>query len=604
MRGFAMCPDCLAEYEEPANRRFHAQPNACPECGPHLEWWNPAGKALAERAEALRACAEALREGGTAAVKGLGGFHLMVDARNQEAVARLRTAKNREEKPLALMFPSLESLAGICAITAPESRLLCSPEAPIVFLARKSGAKALAENVAPGNPYLGVMLPSNPLHHLLMRELGFPVVATSGNLSDETICTDEREAMHRLSGIADFFLVHDRRIARHVDDSIVRVVMGREMVLRRARGFAPMPLHVNGLHRQVVAGGAHLKNTVAIAGWGRVTLSQHIGDLETEQARKAHRETASALIALHKLEPVAAACDLHPDYHSTRWAESLGLPVTRVQHHFAHALACMADNDLNPPALAVCWDGTGYGTDGTVWGGEFLLIKEDGSWERAGHFRTFRLPGGETAVREPRRSALGILWEIFGASALEMNGLAPVACFSGEELGTIGAMLGKGLNSPVTSSVGRLFDAVASLAGIRQTNRFEGQAAMELEQIADGTVEHDAYRFTVDKKNGPYIIDWEPVFRDLLGEIRDGIPLGSISAKWHNTLVETAIKIATLLCAGKVVLTGGCFQNRILTEKAVARLAAAGFKPYFHQRVPPNDGGIALGQAVFAARES
>jgi len=603
MRGFSMCPACLAEYEDPADRRFHAQPNACPDCGPRLEWWDPEGKALESRDAALAACASALRDGRTVAVKGLGGFHLMVDARNREAVAALRRAKDREEKPLALLFPSIESITEACVVSPAESRLLRSPEAPIVYLRKIGGVEEVAPGIAPGNPFLGIMLPSNPLHHLLAADLGFPVVATSGNIADETICTDEREALERIGPMADFLLVHDRPIARHVDDSIVRIVLGRELVLRRARGFAPMPIRLAGAVRPVIAGGAHLKSTITIAGDGRAVMSQHIGDLETVESREAHQRTARSLMDLHAFTPQAAACDLHPDYHSTRWAESLGLPVVRVQHHLAHALSCMADNDLSPPALAVTWDGTGYGTDGTIWGGEFLLIKEDGSWERAAHFRTFRLPGGDSAVREPRRSALGVLWEIFGPEALAMTDLPSVGAFTAEELRIIGAMLEKGVNSPVTSSVGRLFDAVASLAGLSQVSRFEGQSAMALEAAADGSRETASYPFTVNIVGETPIIDWAPVFREILAEIRAASPLGFIASKWHNTLVESTVKTASFLRADRVVLTGGCFQNRVLTEKAVARLSASGFRPYFHQRVPPNDGGISLGQAAAASRQ-
>ena len=602
MRGFAMCPACLAEYEEPADRRFHAQPNACPDCGPQLEWWDREGRTMAERHDALIACANALRSGKTVAVKGLGGFHLLVDARNEEAVAVLRRAKDREEKPFALMFPTLAAISMSCQVSGAESRLLLSPEAPIVYLRKLPGRETVASNIAPGNQFLGIMLPSNPLHHLLMDELGFPVVATSGNISDETICTDEREALKRIGGLADYLLVHDRPIARHVDDSIVRVVLGRELVLRRARGFAPLPLHLSGTLRNVLAGGAHLKNTITIAGNGRAVMSQHIGDLETVESREAHRLTAQSLMKLHGFTPQAVACDLHPDYHTTRWAESLNLPIVRIQHHLAHALSCMADNQLDPPALAVVWDGTGYGTDGTVWGGEFLNIKADGGWERSAHFRTFRLPGGDTAVREPRRSALGVLWEMFGAKMLDMRNLPPIAAFTGEELRIIRTMLEKGVNSPVTSSVGRLFDAVASLTGISQNSRFEGQSAMALEAAADRSRESGGYPFTVNIIGEMPIIDWIPAFTDLLADIHAGTELGSIASKWHNTLVETTVKIASLLQADRILLTGGCFQNRILTEKAVARLGTAGFRPYFHQRIPPNDGGVSLGQASAASR--
>jgi hydrogenase maturation protein HypF len=429
------------------------------------------------------------------------------------------------------------------------------------------------------------------------------VVATSGNLSDEPICIDEHEALERLHGIADFFLVHDRPIVRPVDDSVVRVVRGREMVLRRARGYAPLPVHLKAPLPCVLAAGAHLKNTVALSIGHEVFLSQHIGDLETSEAHAAFRSVAADLPRLYEAAPEAVACDLHPDYLSTRYAAQLAarmeVPLHPVQHHWAHVLSCMAENEVEFPALGVAWDGTGYGPDGTVWGGEFLLAGEK-TYERVAHFRHFRLPGGEAAIKQPRRSALGVLYEIGGTKALDLGDLAPLRDFAEGEIALIRQMLVKGLQSPVTSSVGRLFDAVASLAGLRQQATFEGQAAMELEFAVQPCV-GEAYSFEI-KGCSPSVVDWRPMIGEIVEDMRQGVAAGVISTKFHNALVEIIVAVARHAGQTRVVLTGGCFQNCYLTERSVQRLLEEGFRPYWHQRVPPNDGGIALGQIVDAAR--
>jgi hydrogenase maturation protein HypF len=615
MANFTMCGHCHAEYENPVDRRFHAQPNACPQCGPHLELSDREGKVLAFHHEALLAAADGIRRGAIVAVKGLGGFHLLADARSKEVVWSLRQRKRREEKPLALMFPSLDLVREQCEVSSLEGRLLCSPESPIVLLRRKAGYQpsALAPSVAPGNPCLGVMLPCTPLHHLLMAELGFPVVATSGNVSNEPICTDEHEALRRLGGIADVFLVHNRPIARHADDSIVRVVMGRELVLRRARGYAPLPLQCRESLPPVLAVGAHLKSTVAISVGKAVFVSQHIGDLETMPAVDAFGQVVASLSQVYDFKPAAVACDLHPDYVSTRFAEASGVPLVRVQHHYAHVLACMAENELDSPVLGVAWDGTGYGPDGTIWGGEFLGVTES-SFQRAGHFRTFRLAGGDQAIREPRRAAAGLLYEVFGEEISAMQELAPVQAFSAREFELVQTMLKRKLNAPLTSSAGRLFDAVAAIVGLRQKARFEGQAAMELEFALDGVETDEAYPFRLSSSQlrdsalfyhrpSAIVADWEPMVRSILEDLRHGIPVGKVSAKFHNTLAGIIVAMARRAGTERIVLTGGCFQNTYLTERAVRRLEAEGFRPYSHQRVPPNDGGIALGQAVAALRE-
>ena len=617
-----------------ANRRFHAQPNACPICGPRLELWSTAGEAIFGANEALLAAASAIRCGKIVAVKGIGGFHLMADARNEKAVQLLRERKRREEKPFALMFPSLESAKTICEVSPLEERLLRSPEAPIVLLRQKKLAicdpeSAIAASVAPGNLNLGVMLPSNPLHHLLLAGLNFPIVATSGNLSDEPICTDECEVLERLGGIADFFLVHDRPIVRHADDSVVRIILDREMVLRRARGYAPLPIQLRvadcGLRNEtanngetkskiVLAVGAHLKNSVALAVGGQVFISQHIGDLETEPANNAFRRVIADFEKLYDAKPEIVAADLHPDYLSTKFASESGIPKhIGVQHHAAHVLSCMAENEIAPPALGVSWDGTGYGTDGTIWGGEFFLVTKN-ACERVAHLRPFRLPGGDKAVKEPRRAAIGLLYEIFGDAAFEMRPLPPF-----QELSAIGAsalkgMLQRKLNSPLTSSAGRLFDAVASLIGLRQTMCFEGQAAMELEFAIGGIETDEAYQLRIGgcglqiekaesgKRKAEMILDWEPMIGAILADVKGGVSTGKISAKFHNALAEGVVAVAKSFGLNRVAISGGCFQNRYLTERVVRRLHEEKFLPYWHQRVPTNDGGIALGQIVAALR--
>lgn len=619
MRQFTMCDECRCEYENPLDRRFHAQPNACAACGPRLQLWNRGGEILSSSHQALREAADAVRRGGVVAVKGLGGFHLIVDARDDKAVRGLRERKRREEKPFALMYPSVEMIERECEVSDLERRLLVSVESPIVLLRRKRDAAfQISQQVAPANPYLAIMLPYTPLHHLLMRELGFPVVATSGNLSDEPICTDERDAIERLSGIAELWLVHNRPISRHVDDSIVRVIMGRELVLRRARGYAPLPIHLAQAKSEppLLAVGAHLKNTVAALTGEDVFVSQHIGDLETAQAFAAFKRVIADLERLYELEPTLVACDAHPNYISTEFACKSNLPVVSIQHHYAHVLACMGENELQGPVVGVSWDGTGYGLDGTIWGGEFLRVPSssegacacrdercDVPFHRVAHLRTFRLPGGEKAVKEPRRVAVGLLYEVFGEDIFSMRELAPVQDFSERERDILKSMLKRGVNCPVTSSAGRLFDGVAAIAGLRQIVRHEGQAAMELEFALDGVETDERYGFEITRsETSTIIVDWEPIVRGVLADVRLRIPVRTISARFHNTLVEAILGVARRVGEERIVLTGGCFQNKYLTERAVRRLREEGFRPYWHQRIPPNDGGIALGQALAAVR--
>lgn len=606
MREFVMCRACQEEYDNPLDRRFHAQPNACPECGPGLELWDRDGNVLSERDDALLSACDAVRDRLIVAVKGLGGFHLIADARNDSVIEELRRRKGREEKPFALMYPNLEAVNETCNISDLEERLLLSPESPIVLLRRKDGENpSISQSAAPNNPYLGIMLPYTPLHHLMMLKLGFPVVATSGNLSDEPICIDEREAVGRLSGIADLFLIHNRPITRHVDDSIVRVMMDRELVLRRARGFAPLPVPLADASKAFLAVGGHLKNTVAIAVDGQAFVSQHIGDLETAEAMRAFDGVIGSLSKLYDFEAEEVVRDLHPDYLSSKRAVELSTEPVTVQHHYAHVLACMAENGLQSPVLGVAWDGTGYGLDGTVWGGEFLMIRENG-FQRYAHLRSFRLPGGEKAIREPRRSALGLLYELYSEDTFDKNKLAPLHAFDRKELKIIKSMITGGVNTPVTTSAGRLFDAVASILDIRQIIRYEGQAAMELEFSLDEK-EDDSYPYRLnegsesDQKQLPIVVDWEPMIHEILSDIKVGLFVGRITARFHNTLSEMIVSVAKKVKEEKVCLSGGCFQNRYLTERTVRRLNEEGFRPYWHQRIPPNDGGISLGQLMAAS---
>ena len=608
MKKFEMCPDCRTEYENPLDRRFHAQPNACPVCGPQLQLWDTGGKKLTERHDALIQAASAIEAGKIVAVKGIGGFHIMADARNVEAINRLRERKHREEKPFALMFPSLEDVKKECEVDELEERLLSSPESPIVLLHRKRTAinnykSIISQSVAPNNPYLGCMLPYSPLHHILMGQLGFPVVATSGNLSDEPICTDEYEALERLHRIADVFLVHNRPIVRHVDDSIVRVMMGREMVIRRARGYAPLPITVAGTQHVVslLAVGAHLKNTIALTSDSNVFISQHIGDLETKESLDAFHSVVTDFQTMYNCKPEYIVCDLHPDYLSSKFARSTGIPLVEVQHHSAHITSCMAENQLEGEVLGVSWDGTGYGLDGTIWGGEFLLTTKT-SFERVATFRPFRLPGGEKAIKEPRRTALGMLYELFGDDVFHRQDLPTLRAFTPAELEIINQMLLKKVNAPVTTSVGRIFDAVASLIGLQQKVNYEGQAAMELEFLAQNVENDECYPFEIDEAPHVKLVDWRSILGGIITDMKDDINHSIISAKFHNTLVEIIIAVAKMIGQPRVVLSGGCFQNRYLTERAVKRLQEEEFRPYWHQRVPPNDGGIALGQIYAALR--
>lgn len=654
MRGFALCPACRAEYEDPASRRFHAQPNACPACGPELRSTDPAGRRRAERAAALADVTAALARGEIVAAKGIGGFQLLCDARSPAAVARLRARKHRPAKPLALMVRDVGAARELCTVSAAEAALLASSQAPIVLLRRRTlPGVHLAAEVAPGNPRLGVMLPTSPLHHLLLAAVDFPLVATSGNVSDEPIAIDDTDALTRLGGdggIADLFLLHDRPIARHVDDSVAWLLDGAPQLLRRARGYAPLPVVAARALPCVVATGAHQKAAAAVSIGNQIFLSQHLGDMETPEAHAAFERVILDFLALYGAAPVALAHDLHPDYPTTRWAaaaaraagglleraglQPAALPLIAVQHHHAHLAACLAENsadlEMGGPALGLCFDGTGYGPDGTIWGGEALVVPQAAGgaarFFRLARLRPFRLPGGEAAVREPRRVALALLHELEGSAALERREIAAIATFSPAERAVLERMLETGWNAPWTSSMGRLFDGVAALLGVGGgigddhggRVSYEGEAAMALEFAADPR-ERGTYPLPLVASVAPaglapgqlqreslHELDWRPLVAALLADRARGEAVPRIAARFHQALVDGALAVARLAAAGglaRVALSGGCFQNRLLCERLAASLRAERFDVLLHRAVPPNDGGIALGQiAVAAAR--
>lgn len=603
MRAFALCEDCRAEYADPSDRRFHAQTIACARCGPQLALVAPDGTVRARGDEALVLAAEAVRRGRILALKGLGGFQLIAAAADEEAVALLRTRKRRPRKPFALMVATVEAAQALCEIAPAERDLLLAPQAPIVLLRRRenpcAGALPISPQVAPDLATLGVMLAYTPLHHLLVRAIAAPVVATSGNRAGEPIATDNQEALARLAGIADLFLVHDRAIARALDDSVVQAVAGCEMVLRLARGYAPASFAAPAGGEPLVAAGGHLKAAVAVALPERIVLGPHIADLDSEEARTAYRRACEDLARLHGAAPATAVCDSHPDYYASRHAQALGLPLRTLQHHRAHVFACMAEHRLAGAALGVAFDGTGLGDDGSIWGGELIAVCA-GEARRAGHLRGFLLPGGERAIREPRRAALGLLYELFGETAFEMTALAPLATFGTAERRVLRTMLARRINAPRATSAGRLFDAVAALLDLRQRADFEGEAAILLEHAALRARASACYEIALRNEAGLLVLDWEPLVRALLADLGAGRERCDIAAGFHLALARAIALAAGRLGETRVLLTGGCFQNRLLCELALEELARAGVRAYRHHRAPPNDGSLALGQAWWA----
>ena len=597
MRVFAMCPECQREYDDPRHRRFHAQPNACPVCGPHLSLTDAFGRELESREAALRETAAALLAGSIVAVKGLGGYHLMCDATSEAAVAELRRRKHREEKPLAVMFRDLADLRRHAGVSPAAAGLLASAEAPIVLVPRLA-ASSLAPGLAPGNPWLGALLPSTPLHVLLTAAVDRPLVATSANLSEEPLCTDDTEARERLAGIADLFLAHNRPIARPVDDSVVRLgAAGHAVLLRRARGYAPAPLLLPAaLPAPLLCVGGQMKNTIAVAEGDRVVLSPHLGDLGNAATHRVFLRTIETLGALQGARFAAVAHDLHPDYGSTRHALSLGLPCIPVQHHLAHVLACLLEH--GQPAdgvLGISWDGTGYGEDGTVWGGEFIFLQQNRA-TRVARLRPFRLPGGEAAVRDSRRVALGL---VHAAAPERFDETARALGFGPGDTATLAAMLAGGLNSPWCSSAGRLFDAVGALLGLNARNTFEGQTPLAVEAAAwSGTPGGVTLPLEVRPAATPgavWEIDWAPLLPALLAR---SAPPADLAAAFHRALAGAMAAVARHAGAGTVALSGGCFQNVLLGGLARDALAPAGFRVLEHRELSPNDGSIAGGQAL------
>ena len=644
MRAFTMCPACQGEYDDPTDRRFHAQPNACPVCGPQVRLVS-AGLAR-EGDAAVVESRRLLREGAILAVKGLGGFHLACDATNERAVATLRQRKGRAEKPFALMVADASAARAICVVDEDERRLLESPQRPIVLLRKRPGTP-VAASVAPRNDYLGVMLPYTPLHYLLLAgDMPLALVMTSGNYSEEPIATDNDDALARLGPLADAFLLHNRDIHVRCDDSVTRVFEGREAVVRRSRGYAPFPVRFHADVRQMLACGAELKNTFCLTRDNYAFLSHHIGDLENAETLRSFEEGIEHFKSLFRITPEAVAYDLHPDYLSTKYA--LGLAASGavaperligVQHHHAHVASCMAEHGLDGEVIGVAFDGTGYGLDGAIWGGEFLVARY-ASCERAGHLAYVPLPGGAAAVHRPYRTALSYAFAAFGdlepavrilrraiaaqpvvagagepwrhapvpdargegkhSAAIGKEALAPLA---GVELEIIARQVRGGLNSPPTSSCGRLFDAVSSLAGVRQTVTYEGQAAIELEMAADAAIV-DAYPLPLSLDLWPFVLDHRPLVRAVVADVESGAPTALVSAKFHNALAAAIADGCRHIRARRglrrVVLSGGVFQNLLLLGRALAALRADGFEVYVHHQVPCNDGGISLGQAAVA----
>ena len=600
MAAFALCPECSAEYHDPLNRRFHAQPNACWTCGPRTALLDGAGRPI-DCEDPIAETARLLREGRVVAIKGLGGFHLAVEAVQEEAVRRLRQRKHREEKPLALMCPDLDRVREFARVDAEEEAALVSRERPIILL-KKREPGLIAPAVAPGNQYYGVMLPYTPLHYLLLDHGFSALVMTSGNLSEEPICIDNEEAFLRLKGIADSFLVHNRDIHLRSDDSIVQQVSGSLRQLRRSRGFVPVPVFLAEPLAPVLACGAELKNTVCLTKGNRAFISQHVGDLENLETLHFFKQTIDHLKQILQIEPEVIAYDLHPDYLSTRYAlEQEGVELIGVQHHFAHLVGCLAEHGLNEKVIGLTLDGSGFGLDGRIWGGE-VLVGDCGSFERCGHFAYLPLPGGARAIKEPWRMAVSYLYQAYGEDLRNLP-LPLLKRIDRSKIEILVRMIQQGINSPLTSSCGRLFDGVAALIGLRDTVAFEGQAAMELEMI-QGREGEAPYDFEVLKSPEALQILPQPIIRGVVEDVRQGASKERISRRFHRTLVEVLTRVCRILRddrgLGKVALGGGVFQNRTLLTEMEARLRAEGFQVFSKSLVPSNDGGISLGQAVAA----
>ncbi len=611
MAHFEMCPECQREYDDPSDRRFHAQPNACPACGPRVRLLDRFGHELCVKAEdPIRRAAQILRGRAIVAIKGLGGYHLACDPFDDRAVKTLRGRKVRQDKPFALMAQNLGQVRRLCRVGPVEERLLASPARPIVLLERRDDS-GVAEDVAPRQKSLGVMLAYAPLHHLLLHDAGIPLVMTSGNRSDEPIAYRDEEAFERLWEIADFFLVHDRPIHMRTDDSVVRVVGERPYQIRRSRGYAPAPLGLaESFGRHTLACGGELKNTFCLGKNRHAFLSHHIGDLENYETLRSFREGVEHFCGLFDVRPELVAYDLHPEYLSTKYARELeeaGLPAVGVQHHHAHVASCLADNERpgEERVIGVALDGTGYGTDGAVWGGEFLEGSIRDGFVRRAHLEYAPLPGGAAAIREPWRMALAQLVTLYGEKEVSKLPLAVVRQAGERNARLIARLVQQGLNTPPTSSAGRLFDAVAALVGVPGSWRttYEGQAAVELELAADGLVSR-GYPFRLRPEGEGWVVEtWEAV-AGVVEDLLAGRGVAEISSKFHRTMAEMVVasceKIREGGGASAVALSGGTFQNMLLMRQVLELLEARGFAVYRHRRVPANDGGLALGQAVLA----
>jgi len=602
MAVFPMCPACQAEYDDPLNRRFHAQPNACWDCGPQVELLQGSGKKI-ECRDPIAETARALSAGSIVAVRGLGGFHLAADATNAAAVALLRERKRRVEKPFAVMVPDIEAARGVCELDDAALKVLMSVSRPIVLLPKKQGSPVV-EQVAPFNHFLGVFLPYTPLHYLIMRAGGFrALVMTSGNLSEEPIAIDNDEALARLQELADYFLLHNRDILLRCDDSVVRVAEGTTRQLRRSRGFVPVPVFLKDEQPPVLAVGGELKNTICLTKGKHAFLSQHIGDLENGEGYKFFVEATEHLERILEIHPEVIAYDLHPDYFATRWAlQQSGVQLVGVQHHHAHIASCMAENQLHERMIGFALDGTGYGTDGHVWGGEVLTADYAG-FERVAHFEYIPMPGGAAAIREPWRMAVSYLFHYFGRDFLNLP-IPFVQQSNAQRTDLLLRMVERKINSPLTSSCGRLFDAVAALAGVRQQINYEAQAAIELEFAIGGTGD-DAYPLEVIQTSQPWLICTRPMLESLIGDLRQGISAGTIARRFHNGLVNVFVNVAIAVMQNRglkrVCLSGGTFHNVYLAQRLEAALSANGFEVFTHHEVPAGDGGLSLGQALVAA---
>ena len=606
MRKFQMCPECQQEYDDPLNRRFHAQPNACPKCGPSLELVNSNGNPV-DGNDAIKAASGLLKAGKTLAVRGLGGFHLACDATNEKAINLLRTRKRRLFKPLAVMMSTFEDIEKHCLVSPEERKLLQSPQCPIVLLRWKHNSSNISPAVAPNLNYLGVMLPYTPLHHLLLRETGIPLVMTSGNLSEEPIAKDNGEAVIRLRGIADYFLFHNRDIFARYDDSVY-MVEGIPQAIRRARGYAPYPIFLPFKSKQILACGAELKNTFCLTKDEHAFLSQHIGDMENEETLEHLENTIKLYKKLFRIEPEIVAYDMHPEYLSTKYALNLGseqgLSLIPIQHHHAHIVSRLVENKVEEPVIGVAFDGTGYGTDGTIWGGEFLLA-DWRSFQRVGHLEYVPLLGGIAAIKKPYRMALSYLYTLLGEDFL-LEGL-PLSKVNPAELELIKQQLKRGINCPLTSSAGRLFDAISALVGVRREIDYEAQAAIELEMLAPNEVDEPelkAYPFSIIEHQGVRVVKLGELFNAVVQDVKNQAPIPIMSLKFHNTVAEIITGMCKLIAGDtgitQVALSGGVFQNRLLLKLATAALQREGFSVLTHHLVPCNDGGISLGQAVIA----